>query len=99
MTLEYDISAKTKRLTAKEWFVDLRFLGYEDTPIVDGVPEGWKKVGLDTIAPIVTGKKMLISELPTESICFLPVHKSQLRLRYIHLNVMLLSLLVTEIPM
>lgn len=27
----------------KEWFVDLRFPGHEDTPIVDGVPEGWKK--------------------------------------------------------
>lgn len=27
----------------KEWFVDLRFPGYENTPIVDGVPEGWKK--------------------------------------------------------
>ncbi len=25
----------------KEWFVDLRFPGYEDTPIIDGVPEGW----------------------------------------------------------
>ncbi|MBQ3379174.1 MAG: restriction endonuclease subunit S [Clostridia bacterium] len=41
----------------KEWFVNLRFPGYEDTPIVDGVPEGWKKVGLASIAPIVTGKK------------------------------------------
>ena len=28
----------------KEWFVDLRFPGYENTPIVDGVPEGWAKV-------------------------------------------------------
>lgn len=28
----------------KEWFVDLRFPGYEDTPIVGGVPEGWEKV-------------------------------------------------------
>ena len=27
----------------KEWFVDLRFPGYEDVQIVDGVPEGWKK--------------------------------------------------------
>ncbi len=27
----------------KEWFVDFRFPGYEDTPIVDGVPEGWEK--------------------------------------------------------
>lgn len=41
----------------KEWFVDLRFPGHEDTPIVDGVPEGWEKVGLASIAPIVTGKK------------------------------------------
>lgn len=27
----------------KEWFVDLRFPGYENTKIVDGVPEGWKE--------------------------------------------------------
>lgn len=27
----------------KEWFVDLRFPGYEDVAIVDGVPEGWRK--------------------------------------------------------
>lgn len=26
----------------KEWFVDLRFPGHEDTAIVDGVPEGWE---------------------------------------------------------
>ena len=26
----------------KEWFVDLRFPGCENTPIIDGVPEGWK---------------------------------------------------------
>lgn len=25
----------------KEWFVDLRFPGYEDTEIVDGIPAGW----------------------------------------------------------
>lgn len=28
----------------KEWFVDLRFPGYENVAIVDGVPEGWRKV-------------------------------------------------------
>ena len=27
----------------KEWFVDLRFPGYETTPLVDGIPEGWKE--------------------------------------------------------
>ncbi len=41
----------------KEWFVDLRFPGYENVEIVDGVPEGWKLVGLNKLAPILTGKK------------------------------------------
>lgn len=41
----------------KEWFVDLRFPGYENTKIIDGVPEGWRKVSLGDIAPILTGKK------------------------------------------
>lgn len=41
----------------KEWFVDLRFPGYEDLEIVYGVPEGWRKANLPEIAPIVTGKK------------------------------------------
>lgn len=27
----------------KEWFVDLHFPGYENTKIVDGVPEGWTR--------------------------------------------------------
>lgn len=35
----------------KEWFVDLRFPGHENTKIVDGVPEGWKK---GTVSDVVT---------------------------------------------
>lgn len=30
----------------KEWFVDLRFPGYETTPVVNGLPEGWKRLSL-----------------------------------------------------
>ena len=41
----------------KEWFVDLRFPGWETAEIVDGVPVGWRKVSLADIAPIKTGKK------------------------------------------
>ena len=41
----------------KEWFVNLRFPGHENTNIVDGVPEGWEKKKLGSIAPILTGKK------------------------------------------
>lgn len=39
----------------KEWFVGLRFPGHENTKIVDGVPEGWKKERLVDIAEIQYG--------------------------------------------
>ena len=35
----------------KEWFVDLRFPGYENTPITDGVPQGWR---LDVVKSVVS---------------------------------------------
>lgn len=40
----------------KEWFVDLRFPGYEDVKVVDGVPEGWKKSILGDISLFKRGK-------------------------------------------
>lgn len=40
----------------KEWFVVLRFPGYEDTPIVDGVPEGWSLSPISDFGEVVTGK-------------------------------------------
>ena len=33
----------------KEWFVDLRFPGYKDVKVVDGVPEGWKRCSLNDV--------------------------------------------------
>ena len=43
----------------KEWFIELRFPGHENTKIVDGVPEGWekKKVG-DLISKIQRTKQI-----------------------------------------
>jgi type I restriction enzyme S subunit len=40
----------------KEWFVKLRFPGYETTKIVDGVPEGWSRKKLIDIADITMGQ-------------------------------------------
>lgn len=40
----------------KEWFVNLRFPGYEKTKIVDGLPEGWKKVFLTELIEPQYGK-------------------------------------------
>ena len=39
----------------KEWFVDLRFPGYETTPIIDGVPEGWEKEFLINLVDVQYG--------------------------------------------
>lgn len=39
----------------KEWFVNFRFPGYEDTPIVDGVPEGWEKAPIDSRISLLSG--------------------------------------------
>ena len=36
--------------------MDLRFPGYENTPIVDGVPEGWKRDRADAFFEITIGK-------------------------------------------
>ena len=40
----------------KEWFIDLHFPGHEITPIVDGVPEGWREQSLYQIADVVMGQ-------------------------------------------
>ena len=40
----------------KEWFVDLRFQGYKNTPIVDGVPQGWRNGSADSFFEITIGK-------------------------------------------
>ena len=39
----------------KEWFVDLRFPGYEHTRITGGVPEGWARQKLVDIAQVQYG--------------------------------------------
>ena len=39
----------------KEWFVDLRFPGHENTKIVDGVPEGWEKKSIADLGTYLNG--------------------------------------------
>lgn len=47
----------------KEWFVDLRFQGHENTKIVDGVPEGWEKKPIDDVFTIKYGKTLSTSKI------------------------------------
>lgn len=39
----------------KEWFVDLRFPGHENTKIMDGVPEGWNICPFSSKVDIMSG--------------------------------------------
>jgi type I restriction enzyme, S subunit len=63
----------------KEWFVNLRFPGYENTPINEetGLPEGWKEVlakeYFDFKRGIEVGSKNYVSEESDNTIPFLRV--------------------------
>ena len=52
----------------KEWFVELRFPGYENTKIVDGVPEGWEKTKLAQLAEFKRGKTITKKEVIGETV-------------------------------
>ena len=47
----------------KEWFVDLRFPGHENTPIVDGMPQRWRKSVFSDVFTFVRGKSYTSREL------------------------------------
>lgn len=65
----------------KEWFVDLRFPGHEDTPIVDGVPEGWADGTLGDIAVFKRGKTITKAQVSDGNI---PVVAGGLEPAYYH---------------
>lgn len=46
---------KSTRLLYEEWFVRLRFPGYEHTPIFDGVPKGWERKKAYDVMDIMSG--------------------------------------------
>ena len=49
------------RLLYREWFLRLRFPGYEHTPIIDGVPQGWERAPLEDALVLQRG-----FDLPTQ---------------------------------
>ena len=52
---------ESARLLYREWFVRLRFPGYEHTHLVDGVPEGWERIPLEQALVLQRG-----FDLPTQ---------------------------------
>ena len=61
----------------KEWFVDLRFPGHENTNILDGVPEGWEMKKVGEIAIITAGgdKPDVVTEEQTTE-CQVPIYSN-----------------------
>lgn len=56
------LEESTQRLY-KEWVVDLRFPGHENTKIVDGIPEGWEKMCLGDLVCFKRGKTITKKEI------------------------------------
>lgn len=65
----------------KEWFVDLRFPGYEDITVIDGVPEGWIEGTLGDIAIFKRGKTITKAQVKKGNI---PVVAGGLEPAYYH---------------
>lgn len=49
---------ESARLLYREWFVHLRFPGHEHVKVVDGVPDGWVRKTLGSIATLHYGKAL-----------------------------------------
>lgn len=47
----------------KQWFIDLRYPGHETTPVVDGLPKGWRKEKLGNVIEYIRGTSYTSSEL------------------------------------
>ncbi len=53
----------------KEWFVDMRFPGHENVKVVDGVPEGWKRLPVgELIEKIPRTTQIMASEYEKEGL-------------------------------
>lgn len=46
---------ESAHLLYKEWFVQLRFPGHEHVKVVDGVPEGWERGVIGSLADVKSG--------------------------------------------
>lgn len=65
----------------KEWFVDLRFPGYEKCRVADRVPEGWREGTLDEIAEFKRGKTITRAQVMKGNV---PVVAGGLQPAYYH---------------
>ena len=65
----------------KEWFVNLRFPGYETTPVINGVPAGWRSGNMLEIAEFKRGRTITKSQITPG---YVPVVAGGLEPAYYH---------------
>ena len=58
-----ELLEESARLLYREWFIHLRFPGYEQVKIADDIPEGWAKRRIGDIANAFRGRSYKSSEL------------------------------------
>jgi len=51
-----EVLEQTAEEIYKEWFVRMRFPGYENTSFIKGIPEGWEVKRVKDLGEVVTGK-------------------------------------------
>ena len=56
---------RAARLLYEEWFIHLRFPGYDRVTVSDGIPEGWERKPLGKLVE-VNGRKHNVRSLPSE---------------------------------
>lgn len=59
---------ESARLLYRDWFVRLRFPGYEHTRLVDEVPSGWERLPFSELAEFINGYPFAPDELGTEGL-------------------------------
>lgn len=64
---------ESARLLYREWFVSLRFPGYEHTKIVDGVPEGWSRANFVDFVDFLEGPGLRNHQYRDEGVPFLNI--------------------------
>ena len=83
---------KAARLLYHEWFVRFRFPGHKHVKIVDGVPNGWRRVSLGEVATIRRGKSITKATAEDGDV---PVVAGGLRPAYHHSTANVLGPVVT----
>src|SRR5699024_4507240 len=65
-----EILEKTAEEIYKEWFVRMRFPGYENTKFIRGIPEGWEVKRVGDLVDVTSSKRIYSKEYVEKGVPF-----------------------------